>query len=434
VERFRNRPFGDDTPTLPVPLALDDAECRSEIRAGVAQRARALQQFFADVVLGKRCFLRESPLTASLFEEIVASERTSLEELRRWWSDHDGEAVRFVYAPDLMREPGGRWLVIEDNVGCVTGCVDSHLILDLYRSATGLRTEPSFRPDLDLVVERWLDRLELTPDDAGVVALMSDGAAAHSCGSLRFKEDDRRRHRVEQLGVRVVDDDELERLCCRASGAPGLKAVVNIGVPSSMRLWLLLRDEAFGRLRVPFLNAPGTSVLGSKALLPFVSDIVRYYCAEDPILESPRTVLLRDGLLPHDLDNWLVKEAAGCQGTGVFILRSQPQERIDAIVKLLRTSWPARAAVGQRHVEPSRLHTAGRGGRQYAVEVRALAYVLGWQEVFVGEHCIAKLAPSSTPETLNNITCGGSYAPVIRVHTTDAPGQIRACASPPGPS
>jgi hypothetical protein len=414
--RLRGRPLGDDTPIVPVPVALDDAEWRDAIQPGVAQRARALQAFFADVVLGLGRFLDgDSGLGARLLDEVLASEGTSLGELRRLWRGRDREAVSFVYAPDLMREPGGRWQVIEDNVGCVTGCVDGHLVLDRYRSATGRRLGPSFPPDLGIALERWLGRLELEPSSDGVVALMSDGAAAHGCGSLRFREDDRRRDLVARLGVRVVDDEELERRCAEASTAPPVRAVANIGVPSSPRVVRLLTDEVFGRRRVPFLNAPGTTVLGSKALLPFVGAMVRHYDGAELALDAPPTVLLRDGRLPEELDRWVLKAAAGCQGNGVVIGRSQPPEQVAAVAARLDGSWPARAAVAQRNVEPSRLRTAGHGGGEYVVEVRALAYVVGWQDVVVGEHGIAKLAPHTTPATLNNLTRGGAYAPVVRV-------------------
>jgi uncharacterized circularly permuted ATP-grasp superfamily protein len=171
---------------------------------------------------------------------------------------------------------------------------------------------------------------------------------------------------------------------------------------------------------VPILNAPGTTILGNKALLPFVSEMIQFYCRENAILQGPPAMLLRDGLLPTDLDNWVVKKATGCQGLGVFILRAQAPDSLDAIRTLIRKSWPTEAAVAQRHFELSRLWTAGpRGAQTYLVEVRALAYVLGWQDVFAGERSLGKLVPSNNPGSLNNITCGGSYVPIIREFVAD---------------
>lgn len=412
VHRLRGQPLGDDHRMLPVPLALDDAEYRSEIQAGIAQRARALQMFFADVVLDECRYLRSgTDLTRSLLDEILASERTSLSELRHWWSGHSPGDIRFVYGPDLAREPGGRWVVLEDNVGCVGGCADSFYVFEAYKSATALSVGLPSCPDLSFAVSRWLESLGFTPDDPSVLALLSDGDYLDVYLPTRFEEDDRRIRLVQQLGVQVVDDDGFEQLC---RGASPPKAVVNIGVPSR-RTWSLILNVAFGRLKVPILNAPGTSVLGNKALLPFVSEMVQFYCREDAILQVPPTMLLRDGLLPIDLGSWVVKTAAGCQGSDVFILRAQAPDSLDAIRTLIRKSWPTEAAVSQRYFELSRLWIFGPSGAQtYLVEVRALAYVLGWQDVFAGERSLGKLVPSGNPGSLNNIACGGSYVPVIR--------------------
>jgi hypothetical protein len=59
---------------------------------------------------------------------------------------------RIEYAPDLVREPGGRWVVIEGNVGCVGGYADSSFVLETYKQATGLTGQPSFGPDLSHAV------------------------------------------------------------------------------------------------------------------------------------------------------------------------------------------------------------------------------------------------------------------------------------------
>jgi hypothetical protein len=54
ADQLCNRPLGDDTRILPVPWVIDDAEYVSVIKQGIAQRASALQMFFADMVLGEQ--------------------------------------------------------------------------------------------------------------------------------------------------------------------------------------------------------------------------------------------------------------------------------------------------------------------------------------------------------------------------------------------
>jgi uncharacterized circularly permuted ATP-grasp superfamily protein len=419
VHRLSGQPLGDDHRVLPVPLALDDAEYRSTIQAGLKQRARALQMFFADVFLGEGKYFRsESELTRPLLDEILLSEGTSLDELRRWWNGHSLDDIRFVYGPDLVREPSGRWCVLEDNVGCVGGCADSFYVFEAYKNAASLPSDDTYHPDLATAVSRWLETLGISPHSSGVVAMLSDGEYLDVYLPIRFEEDDRRKRLVEQIGVHVVDNEKFEQLLEGAATAP-INAVVNIGVPSR-KAWSLLLDVVFGRLKAPILNAPGTSVLGNKALLPFVSDMINFYCREEPILWDPPTMHLRDGLLPPDPKRWVVKTATGCQGSEVFILQSLSPSDLEKISTAIRDTWPRQAAVAQRHIQLSQLWTVSPVGAQcYSVEVRALAYVLGWRNVFAGEQALGKLVPRDKADSLNNIARGGSYVPIVREVLTE---------------
>ena len=421
IASLSGRPLGDDHQLAPVPLALPDSEYRHEIQAGVAQRARALQMFFADAFLGEGRYLQSgTALTESLLGDILASVGTSLTQLRQWWIGHDPETVRFVYAPDLVREPGGSWVVIEDNIGCVGGCADSYFVLEAYRQATGLLCDLSFRPDLGVAVRLWLDTMGLDLRDPGVVGMLSDGDALAAYLPKRFSEDKRRTQIVRQLGVHVIDDVELERICESSESRARLKAVVNLGVPSR-RTWWLIHDVAFNQLRVPLLNSPGTLLLGHKAFLPFVGEMIDFYCAEQPILQSPPTCLLQNGRLPQDLDNWVLKTATGCQGDGVFVLKSQPPDRLEEIKKLIQGSWAKTPVIVQRYVEMSHLRADGPGsGDTYDVELRVLAYIIGWQNVFVGEHSIGKLVLTGNSNSVRTVFSGGSYVPVVREPTSAA--------------
>ena len=412
LERLGSRPLGDDTRVVPLALALDDREYRCEIQAGVRQRADALRRFFVDSVLRESRYLRSgTAFTPSLLDEIAASEGTSRERLRATWSGQEADQVRFTYAADLVRDSRGRWLVLEDNVGCVGGCADCYVLLDAYRRATGIAPPPEERPDLGVAFETWLSHRGTTARADGVIALLSDVPAPPGLPNL--DEASRRTNLAEQIGMRVVDEAQFEQLCSDGkSGRSPLTAVANLGTPSTSVAERLLK-VAFAKPHVAFLNPPGTGLLGNKALLPFVPDFIRFYLGEEPLLVSPTTSLLRDGALPPDPASWVIKTAAGCQGTGVVILRNQTRADLPALGARLAGSWPARGAVAQRYIEPSRIAADGATG--FAVELRAFAYALGDEPVFPGEQAIAKLVARDSTSRLHNISRGAAYAPVIRV-------------------
>jgi uncharacterized circularly permuted ATP-grasp superfamily protein len=161
------------------------------------------------------------------------------------------------------------------------------------------------------------------------------------------------------------------------------------------------------------LNAPGTGFLGNKALLPFIDTVVRLHVGEEPLLATPPTRLLRDGELPTAGRDWVVKTAAGAGGTGVFVLRSLTPDQINAVPEILRAAGPS-GAVAQQWVEPSTLSLSDASRWDaYRVELRPLAYVLGWRNVLVGKQPLGKAVSGFDRRRLNNISMGACYLPVL---------------------
>jgi uncharacterized circularly permuted ATP-grasp superfamily protein len=407
AEQLRDRPFGDDTRIFPVPVVIDEAEYRSVIQAGVAQRALTLQRLFADLVLGEQQVLTAGlGLDRRLLDEILAAEGTSLARLRDLWRAHGRDAIRFVYGPDLVRDPGGRWVVLEDNLGCVGGSADGSFVADRYRAASELPGCPACQrqPDLAMAIRWWLRRLGRDPR-VGVAAVLGCENTGGGPWPLQLHENARRRLILDELAIPVVDRGQLGHREA-AGGQPTV--LVNFEVDES---W----SEVFSRPGVAMLNAPGTGVLGNKALLPYMDQLVRFYLREEPVLPTPPTRLLIDGVLPPDQENWVVKTSAGCQGTEVFVLGWQPRDRLELVEDLVRKEWSGAAAVAQRYVEPSRLTPGGWGSWDgYRVEIRPVAYVLDWHEVYVSEQPVGKVVSVYDARRLNNISQGACYAPVLR--------------------
>ena len=107
---------------------------------------------------------------------------------------------------------------------------------------------------------------------------------------------------------RRVDDDFLDPLAFRKDsmlGVPGLFAAYRAG-------------------RVTLANAIGTGVADDKSIYPYVPDMIRYYLAEEPILNNVPTFMLLQAarscehVLAH-LAELVVKEVHGAGGYGMLV-------------------------------------------------------------------------------------------------------------------
>lgn len=403
VDRMRNRPLGDDSRILAVPWVLGGADSAA-LRAGVAQRAVALQRFFSDLALGSKSLPVQgrSPVT-NLVDGIVRDQGTSVEAIRQLWQGHGREEISFTYAPDVVRGPDGRWWVLEDNVGCVGGSADSHFVWASYVGAARptVSAEPLAGADLAEAVRIWMD-LRVDPP-SGVKALLGCEPAASPRDAPNIQEERRRALILRQLGVEIFDCSADIYSC--ADGGSVLGPVVNFDTESSLVLDLFNRHQ-------PLFNAPATGVLGSKALMPYVEDMIRHFCAEEPILATPATRVLSDGKLPAQPRDWVVKSAAGCQGTEVFVLRDQSDEQLEAVRKLVSDSWPNKWFVAQEYVPPSHLTYEGSNAREtYLLELRLVSYVIGWDGIHPSRRPLGKAVSSLDVGSLHNLSQGAWYTP-----------------------
>jgi uncharacterized circularly permuted ATP-grasp superfamily protein len=75
--------------------------------------------------------------------------------------------------------------------------------------------------------------------------------------------------------------------------------------------------------RVTLANAIGTGVADDKSIYPYVPDMIKFYLAEEPVLNNVPTWRLhrredRDHVLAH-LDELVVKEVHGAGGYGMLV-------------------------------------------------------------------------------------------------------------------
>ncbi|WP_423708881.1 circularly permuted type 2 ATP-grasp protein [Undibacterium sp. WLX3042] len=117
---------------------------------------------------------------------------------------------------------------------------------------------------------------------------------------------------------RRVDDDFLDPLAFRPDsslGVPGLLSVYRAG-------------------RVTLANAIGTGVADDKSIYPYVTDMIKFYLSEQPILNNVPTYQCRkpDDLaytLAH-LPELVVKEVHGAGGYGMLVGPASSKQQIEA--------------------------------------------------------------------------------------------------------
>jgi uncharacterized circularly permuted ATP-grasp superfamily protein len=112
--------------------------------------------------------------------------------------------------------------------------------------------------------------------------------------------------RVDVL-YRRIDDDFLDPKAFRPDSVLGVPGLV----------------DAYRSGRVTLCNAIGTGVADDKSVYPFVPDMIRFYLAEEPLLNNVPTYQLRqredlEYTLAH-LEELVVKEVHGSGGYGMLI-------------------------------------------------------------------------------------------------------------------
>jgi uncharacterized circularly permuted ATP-grasp superfamily protein len=314
---FDGRPFRVD----PVPRLLGSAEW-ADLGAGLAQRVRALDAFVADAH-GARAAVREGVVPARLLEG----------------SDHvDPIAAQLpaarlrigVAGMDLVRDADGRLLCLEDNVRAPSGMAYAVAA----RRAVGEQREGGPPPG---ELERALDDLlcgvlcaaaQTCAELAGAsIALLSDGPSntAHwehselarlldlplvTLADLRVRAgrleaDTGFGRRPIDVLYRRTDEEHL------GDGRGGLTAIGEA----------LVEPLRAGTLAL--VNAPGAGVADDKLTHAYADDLIRFFCAQEPLLPSVSTYDLGDaGVRAHALgrlDELVIKPRGAAGGAGVLV-------------------------------------------------------------------------------------------------------------------
>ena len=307
-----------------VPRVVSAADWR-RVEAGLEQRIRALHAFLDDVYGPQRIFA--SP---GFPADVVLAAKHYLPQLRDVRPPH---GVRIhVAGVDLIRDPGGTFRVLEDNLRTPSGVsyvMENRLVtkrvfptkfaeanvrrVDHYpaRLAEMLRGVAPEHDGDPLVVVHTPGPFNSAYFEHSFLARtmgveLVEGSDLCVQGDRLFMRTTRGLRRVHVV-YRRVDDAFLDPEAFRPDSM--------LGVPGLMRAW------ASGN--VTLANAPGNGVADDKAVCALVPEMIRFFLGEEPILaDVPTYVCARDDdrryVVDH-LDELVVKAVDEAGGYGMLM-------------------------------------------------------------------------------------------------------------------
>ncbi len=310
-------------PTDLLPRIVTAAEW-ARIERGLKQRIGALNLFLRDVY-GDARVLRDGIVPRSM----IYGSRHYRREMRELSVPH-GAYVN-VCGSDLVRNEAGDFVVLEDNLRVPSGVSYMLANRDVVRRAfpavfrrmgvraiehyprellTTLRSLAPFHEDVSIAV--------LTP---GVFnsAYFEHAFLARQMGVELVEGRDllvndnvvytRTTSGLKRIDViyRRIDDDFIDPLIFREDSSLGVPGLFN----------------AYRAGNVMIANALGTGIADDKALYAYVPRLIRYYLAEEPVLNNVETFLCREEKsLSHvlaNLDTLVVKAVGESGGYGMLV-------------------------------------------------------------------------------------------------------------------
>ena len=324
-----------------VPRVMSASEWR-HLEAGLTQRLKALNLFLDDVYgrsRVKELYGKPRIVYDGVIPDDVIRECPQYREEMQGFSAPHGTWVS-ICGTDLVRTNDG-FRVLEDNLRVPSGV--SYMLANRKAAKASLRRlyRRSRVRDVEHYGHVLLQTLREMAPGGGTeptIALLTPGVynsafyehmfLAHELGAELVEGRDllvnegfvymRTTTGLRRVDVvyRRVDDDFVDPLVFRQDSL--------LGVPGLI--------DAYKRGNVALVNAPGTGVADDKSVYAYVPDMVKYYLAEDPILENVETYLCRRPEdMEYTLDNLqdlVVKRVGESGGYGMLIgPHSSPEER-----------------------------------------------------------------------------------------------------------
>jgi uncharacterized circularly permuted ATP-grasp superfamily protein len=350
---------------LPRPVAASDW---ARLERGLVQRLRALSLFLDDV------YGPQKILDAGIVpRELILGSKHYLGALRGMRPS--GGVRVHISGIDLIRDPQGTFRVLEDNLRTPSGVsyvLENRLV---SKRVLGAAMEGARVRRVDHYPARLAETLRsVSPEspERSTVVLLTPGPFNSAYFEHSFL--------ARQLGIELVQAADLfvdqDQVWLRTTLGPRRVHVIYrrtdeafldpemfrkdslIGVPGLMRAW--------ARGTVALANAPGNGVADDKATYAYVPDMIRYYLAEEPLLEQVPTWLCsraadKQFVLEH-LEELVVKAVDEAGGYGMLMGPQSTKAEREEFAR--RIEAEPRKYVAQRRVELSTCPTWDSASRK----------------------------------------------------------------------
>ena len=389
-----------------IPLILDEAHFREVLVPGLLQRAFSLQELFSDLVCGSGKIVSDGLLSEEELDHILRSEGTDQRTLRRQWRGQAHDQIRFVYGPDLIRDPRGRWVVLEDNVGCVGGVAAGRVVRDIYLQASGFPLHPDcdHGSDLERALLAFLHRVSLVPGHDHLYGI--PGVQSLNMHAAVDFETSWKANTLQSLGISVTQPDELLNTIAKGRAEPA--AIINLSATLSSA-YQKLADTVFTDWDIPVFGAPSVGLIASKSFHALGDALIALYLNEAALIDTPPTQLLRE--VPATLPkHGVLKHTNGCGGTEVFFLDAVHDP--SALLNSLKAWGPCGAVMQERISQSVLTPINGTIAGAASIEVRPIVYVIGWRTAMVANIVSARAIPSGSNRH-GNISRGAQFLPVL---------------------
>lgn len=380
------------------------------IERGLTQRILALNLFLRDIY-GDGRVLKDGVVPRSM----IYGSKHYRREMRGLAVPH-GSYVN-ICGSDLVRNEAGDFVVLEDNLRVPSGVSYMLANRDVVRRAfPAVFRSMGVRPIEHYPLELLATLRSLTPFYEDVsIAVLTPGVfnsayfehafLARQMGVELVEGRDllvndnavytRTTSGLKRVDViyRRIDDDFIDPLIFRADSALGVPGLFN----------------AYRAGNVMIANALGTGVADDKAVYSYVPRLIRYYLAEEPILENVETFLCREekslGYVLSNLDKLVVKAVGESGGYGMLVGPHASKQEREEFADKIRAD--PESYIAQPTIQLSTAPTfVGNGVEPRHVDLRP--FILHGAETKIVPGALTRVALKRGSLVVNSSQGGGS--------------------------